>query len=393
MRGITHFIMGITVATFFKSLMLGAVVEDSLLILLGGIFGLMPDTIDFKFLVYMEKHDVVIDPDPSNINPKEIAEKIATEIDRAAALKPGQMRKIQLHTLKIGPDLWQSYSIYYNKKESQVEVRVGPHVTMSGVPAPGTEPPPEKAFGAAKFKAKLIETYGRPTEIKGFSGPSFGYMKRKDGAVEVVFIPFHRRSGHSLTLGLFFALLGWLFTRMPQVGAVIFTGWFMHIVLDTFGHMGNNLFWPFTKKRTSGLYLLSAANPYWNAFTVYSCIAIILWNMNFYNAMVSPQYTVPQLTALGLIPYLFYVIAVPWAVLGAMYYWYKQRRKEEKPIEVFSPQVGAVAVLATEGLMGAESDEHYEVGERPKPPLFIRVLGVAVLVAIFVFLFIYGPSW
>ena len=393
MRGITHFIMGITVATFFKSLMLGAALEDSVLVLLGGIFGLLPDTLDFKFLIYMEKQDTVIDPNPYDMRPQEIAEKIAAEIDTAAQLKPGQMTRVQLHTLKLGPDLWQSYAINFNKAMRQVEVRVGPHVTMSGVPVFGTEPPEEKAVGVAKFKPKLIETYGRPTEIKGFSGPSFGFLKRKDGSVEVVFIPFHRRAGHSLTLGVVFALLAWLISGMWTIGAVIFFGWFMHIVLDSFGHLGNNLFWPITKQRTNGLYLVSAANPYWNAFTVYSCIAIILWNMNLYNAEVSANYTVPAITSMGLIPYLFFVIAVPWAIIGAIYYWWRQKTKGQKPYEVFAPPTGAVGFAATEGMMGMEQEHYYEIEEKPRPNIIWRIFGVGVFIVIFTVLFMFGPSW
>jgi membrane-bound metal-dependent hydrolase YbcI (DUF457 family) len=385
--------MGVTVATFFKSLVVGAALEDSLLIILGGIFGLLPDTVDFKFLVYMEPQDTVIDPDPYDMKPQEIAEKIATEINRAGNLEPGEMRRLQLHTLKIGPDLWQSYSIYFNKARKQVEVRVGPHVTMSGAPFFGTEPPPEMALGIARYNPELIETYGKPTEIKGFSGPSFGFLKRKDGAVEVVFIPFHRRSGHSLTLGVLFALLGGLLTGLWTVGVVIFLAWTMHMVLDSFGHLGNNLFWPLTKQRTSGLYLVSAANPYWNSFTVYSCIALILWNLNLYNAEVSPSYSVPELAALGLIPYLFFVIAIPWSVLGAIYYWYRQRTKMVKPYELFAPTTGVVGTMVSEGPGLQEQEHYYEIGERPKPHLLWRVLGIGIFIIIFAVLFVFGPSW
>jgi len=393
MRGLTHFIMGITVATFFKSLVTGAILTDSWLILLGGVFGLLPDTLDFKFLVYVEKQDVVIDPDPYDVKPQEIANKIADEITKVGTMKPGEMRRLQMHTMKLGPDLWQSYSIYFNKAKSQVEVKVGPHATTSGIPAFGTEPPADKALGVAKFTPKLVDTHGRATEVKGFGGPSFGFLKKKDGTVEVVFIPFHRRSGHSLTMGIVCALLGYLVSQSWVVFGVIIAGWTMHIVLDTFGHMGNNLFWPITKQRTSGLYLVSASNPYWNAFTVYSCIAIILWNMNLYNASVSPAYTIPGISALGPAIYLFFVVAIPWAIVGAMYYWYKQKTKGARPFELFAPTTGAVGMAATDSAGVQEQEHYYEIDEKPKPSIILRILGVAILAAIFVVLFIFGPSW
>lgn len=393
MRGLTHFMMGITVATFFKSMMVGAAYQDSLIILLGGIFGLLPDTLDFKFLNYVEPQDRVIDPDPHDLKPKEIAEVIASEINHTNTLKPGGMRRLQTHTLKLGPDLWQSYSINFNKAKRQVEVKVGPHVTMSGTPSFGTEPPADKALGVAKYEPKLVDTYGRPTEVKGFSGPSFGFLKRKDGAVEVVFIPFHRRSGHSMTMGVVFALLGWLLTGVWQVGAVIFSGWLMHIVLDSFGHLGNNLFWPVTKQRTSGLYLVSAANPYWNSFTIYSCIAIVLWNMNLYNAELSLSYTIPGMAALGPALYMLVVVGIPWSIIGVIYYTYKQKMKGYRPFELFAKveEPTTAGEAETPGII--EQEHYYEIDEKPRPSMLWRMIGIGILATIFIILFAYGPTW
>jgi len=389
MKGITHFIMGIMALTFIKSFMVGAVVEDSIVILLGGIFGLMPDTLDFKFLVYMETHDVVIDPDPYDVRPQEIANKVAEAINRAGTLKPGKMVKLQMHTLRLGPDLWQSYSLFFDTRKSEAVVKVGPHVTMSGVPCLGTEPPASKASGVAKFAPKLIDRYGKPTTLKGFSGPSYGFLKKKDGSVEVIFIPFHRRSGHSLTLGALFALIGYLLTNRPIIALAIFVPWTLHLILDQYGSMGNNLFWPLTKQRTNGLYLVNAGHPFWNSFVVYSCLALIFWNMNRFNSLANPMYV-----AFGAdVPiwlYLFFAILIPWLILGAIYILYQIKFKpKEKPSEVVAPMTGAAAQMATELQEGAVD---YEVAEYPKPPLWLRSMGFVVLGAVLILLYVYGSS-
>jgi hypothetical protein len=74
--------------------------QGSYLIVLGGFFGLLPDTLDFKFARYFEHH-VNIDPDPANLDPQIIANAVAVEIDRAA--ETGQSIRVQLHNIRRVP--------------------------------------------------------------------------------------------------------------------------------------------------------------------------------------------------------------------------------------------------------------------------------------------------
>lgn len=52
MKGIAHFITGVAIATLFPEVV-GRAAEGSLLPVLGGIAGLLPDTLDFKFVRYL----------------------------------------------------------------------------------------------------------------------------------------------------------------------------------------------------------------------------------------------------------------------------------------------------------------------------------------------------
>ena len=54
MKGISHFITGVALATFFPEVV-QAGAQGSLLPMLGGIGGILPDTLDFKFARYLKR--------------------------------------------------------------------------------------------------------------------------------------------------------------------------------------------------------------------------------------------------------------------------------------------------------------------------------------------------
>ena len=66
MKGLTHFMTGVCVATFFPWVVAAAYDPDlimlTLLIPLGGLFGYLPDFLDFKFTRYTERSDFVTNP-------------------------------------------------------------------------------------------------------------------------------------------------------------------------------------------------------------------------------------------------------------------------------------------------------------------------------------------
>jgi hypothetical protein len=82
MTGIAPFLAGVAAATFVSGVVESAA-QGSYLIVLGGFWGLLLDTLDFKFARYFERH-VDIDPDPAHLDPQLIAAAVAAEIDRAA---------------------------------------------------------------------------------------------------------------------------------------------------------------------------------------------------------------------------------------------------------------------------------------------------------------------
>jgi len=310
MKGIAHFISGVAAATFFPAAVHAAADQQSFLIVLGGIGGILPDTLDFKFARYFTRPQVVIDPDPQSPDPQAIADALAEALRRAYQ---GEAVEVQLHTMKLGADLWRRYTVYFDADAGEVITRIGPVVTTSQVPFPGSEPdlPPGRAQVGIPFRP----TYDAETKVDIFSGPSFLFQRRGD-AVEITFLPWHRRWSHSLTLAAALGLLGAvLFGRLG--GLLLGLGAAVHILEDQLGHMGSNLFYPFTKRRIPGLKLLRSGDALPNLFTVWLSLVVILFNLDRF----SPQ------PVLQPVSYFLTTLALPWAFILTIASWRERGRE------------------------------------------------------------------
>ncbi len=204
-------------------------------------------------------------------------------------------QNIMPHTIRLGADLWRQYTIRFAPQHNEVAVRIGPVVNTGPVPLPGSEGanlpssevganpcgrPPENPCGRPpenpcghppgevqiKVGIPMAPTYDAENKVDIFSGPSFKF-ERRDDQLHVHFLDWHRRWSHSLTLAAALGLLGWLvFGKWG--GLVIGLGFAGHVLEDQLGFMGSNLFYPFTKKRTTGLQLLRSGDAVPNFLTV-----------------------------------------------------------------------------------------------------------------------------
>jgi membrane-bound metal-dependent hydrolase YbcI (DUF457 family) len=312
MKGIAHFITGVAIATFFPEVVQQAA-GGSVLPMLGGIAGILPDTLDFKFARYFERYDLEIDPGPDP-DARDIAEQVVGAMRKAYETRKPQ--NIMLHTIRLGADLWRQYGIRFDPEQGEVAVRVGPIVNTGQVPLPGSEP--EGAEEArVKVGVPLVHTYDAENRIDIFSGPSFKF-ERRDNKLHVHFLDWHRRWSHSLTLAAAVGVVAGLFFG-KWAGIVAGLGFAGHILEDQLGFMGSNLFYPFTKGRSTGLQLLRSGDAIPNFLTVWTSVALILFNLDRFSAQprLNPSWF------LGL------AVVLPVAVLGGLYQWQRQRGKPE----------------------------------------------------------------
>ncbi|RLC59887.1 MAG: hypothetical protein DRI79_09155 [Chloroflexi bacterium] len=312
MKGIAHFITGVAIATFFPEVVHRAA-EGSLLPMLGGIAGILPDTLDFKFARYFERYDEEIDPGPEP-DAREIAERVVAAMRRA--YETGKPQNIMLHTIRLGADLWRQYVIRFDPQAGEVAVRIGPVVNTGQTPLPGSEPE-----GAEEVRVKvgvpLVHTYDAENRIDIFSGPSFKFVRKGD-KLHVHFLDWHRRWSHSLTLAAVVGVgAGLLFGKWA--GIVAGLGFAGHVLEDQLGFMGSNLFYPFTKGRVIGLQLLRSGDAIPNFLTVWTAVALMLFNLDRFSAqpLLNPWWF------LGL------AVVLPVVTLGGLYQWQRRRRKPE----------------------------------------------------------------
>ena len=326
MKGIAHFLAGLAAASFVPGVVESAA-QGSYLIVLGGLFGLLPDTLDFKFARYFE-HAIHIDPDPADLDPQCMADAVAAEIDRAAATH--QAVRVQLHNIPLGPGRWRQYRICFDSDRNEVVIGLGPIVNGAQAPLDTTGQRTARSTPAAK----LTYTYDGDLTVDFFDGPSFAFVPKAPG-VEVQFLPWHRVWSHSFTLAAALGVLMALLWQSITAGLVVFAGMSAHIVEDQLGYLGSNLFWPITKERSAGARLLHSGDAIPNFLAVWTALVLLLFNLDRFSAPA--QGRVPLFDPLT---YFGMTLLLPVLILGSFY---AHDRRQDKMKRSAAQQADMVA--------------------------------------------------
>lgn len=275
MKGIAHFVTGVAAASLFPGAVQAGANGNPLYFVLGGVAGLLPDTLDFKLWRFFYRHDMEVMPDPNDPDPRVTAEAMAHAVGRAA--DTGRPVRVKLDTVRLGADAWQQYTVTLDPAAGMVRARNGPAVNTGGRPLPGPRSSSRPA-AEVSLAAPVSFDYEAATTIDAFDGPVFEMVPKPDGSVRVRFIPWHRQWSHSLVTGLVpaalaAALFGW------QAAAIVGLAWAARALLDQLGYLGVNLLYPFTKQRIEGAKRTHSTEPLANATVVWLSMLVVFWNL------------------------------------------------------------------------------------------------------------------
>lgn len=263
MKGITHFISGMAVASLFPW---GTqwLEQGGPYLLLGGAAALLPDTLDFKFCRAAGRVDRHIQPRP-DFDADAVADAIVEAV--AGVFRAGKPLALKLHTVHAAPGDWLQYFVEFNGTKLRVES--GARVSA------GLQSLAEGPGGAAErfLSCPVSCDYKDRIEVSIFEGPEMLLIPVKEG-VQIHFLPWHRKFTHSLIA----ALLAGLFCAVlwnPQGGLIAGAAWSVHVIEDQCGDMGSALFHPFNRRRIRGLGWCSSTDRAVN-FSVFSGMLILL---------------------------------------------------------------------------------------------------------------------
>jgi membrane-bound metal-dependent hydrolase YbcI (DUF457 family) len=312
MKGISHFVTGVALASFFPEAVRAAEAGNPVHFVLGGVCGLLPDTLDFKFWRYCYRHDMEVIPDPLRPDPGMVAGAVAAAVNKAHA--EGRPVRIKLNTVKLGPDAWQQYVIRFRPAERRIEVAFGPVVDTGQQPL---RAPPRVKPASAQVAADMRVDYELDTNVDIFDGPTFEMRPCAEGRVEAVFLPWHRQWTHSLVVGVMVGVAAGLVWGVTA-GMVAALAWAAHVLEDQLGYMGSALWFPFATRRSRGAGLMHAVEPLPNLAVVWAACVLMFWNLWRYGAEAK--------SAPGLVPWIL-AASVPLVVAV----WWRRFRARQGP--------------------------------------------------------------
>lgn len=272
MKGIAHFAAGVAAASCFPGAVDAAAHGSSMLLLVGGLFGLLPDTLDFKLARYLSRHDVEIAPDPLDPDPALVCNALVEAI--AHAKGAGRSVCVKLHTIRLSAEIWQSYVIRVDRREGCVSVRLGDKVNSGGE---RIDVPLEAPACKLRLPCDLVMDYGSRVEVGFLEGPTL-LLEPHGDYVRSSFIHWHREWSHSIVVALGAGLVVALSLGV-LAGGIAFLAMSLHALMDQAGFMGGNLFFPFSRERKSGAKITTSGNPVWNFAAVWLSVVIVFWNL------------------------------------------------------------------------------------------------------------------
>jgi hypothetical protein len=272
-KGISHFATGVAAASCLPVGVAAASAGHPAAMILGGVCGLLPDTLDFKVWRYLYRHEIEVIPDPLRPDPAMIAGAVAEAVNRAHAEK--RPVRIKLNTVRLATDDWQSYVVRFRPADRAIEVEYGPVVDTGQQP---TGPTPSCGPARAPVRADMRIEYEFDSKVDIFDGPVFEMRPAADGRLDVLFLPWHRQWTHSLVVAALAGIAAAL-TWGVTAGLAAGLGWAMHVLGDQLGFMGSALWFPFSTRRTRGFGLWHAGDALPNATVVWASILVVFWNL------------------------------------------------------------------------------------------------------------------
>ncbi len=299
MKGFSHFLSGMAAASCFPETVLEASQGNPLYFILGGVFALLPDTLDAKLCRYFYRHDAEVIPDPLAPDPHLIANAVAAAIHTAAAHR--RPFRLRLRTIRLGADRWQRYCIRFDPARQQVEARIDGIVDNRGRLVPGTPSVQgEPGCAVARVTPPLHLEGTAVVTVSIFNGPLFRMTPDDTGAVTVQCNPWRRQWSHSILTGLGLALpvgflLGWM------AFAVAATAQATHVLLDQLGHKGSLVLWPISRRRTPGLKRSPPNASLPNLITGWCALLLIYRNLAAFSGLPVPAPHPLRLAVLGIL--------------------------------------------------------------------------------------------
>jgi hypothetical protein len=275
MKGIAHFSVGVAAASCLPGTVESAATGNPLYFLLGGIFGLLPDTLDFRILRFLYPHDIEAVLDPLSPDPNVVANAVAIAVSQTR--ETGRPVRLKLATVRMAADEWLRYHVRFDRTARKVRVQLGPVVSTGGEPIRDLVHTPHPREASHPLPADVRIEYTAETVVDIFDGPAFEFVP-EGHTVTARFITWHRSWSHGLLCAAAGALLCWLWfdARAAMVAAVSSLA---HGLADQLGQMGNNWFYPFRKHRVPGWRTMRSGDGLANLATVWGACLVLFWNL------------------------------------------------------------------------------------------------------------------